>query len=121
MIGNEGWKKNISALIDYNCHNLAYYESFATAESDREIHMFVLSNIDQMTSVYRIGVIICIQALAGLVFLKTGRSLVRLSGLARARALTGLLNRFPFELLNRLVCGNVFMRLFELAPGQRIR
>jgi hypothetical protein len=110
------WQLTLATLVQFNIEGLKYYQDFADEKSDQAIQAFVFSNLNHMSKIYRLGVVACLTMLSLLFAVTHGRSINRLNQAERAEKLPRYLRFFPFDLLNRLICGNIFMRLFELKP-----
>jgi len=113
------WQSTLETLIQHHLDNFKYYRDRATVQTDLSIKSFVVGNIDGMSSVYRLGVIAVLITLATLARLRFFATLPSLSATQRDRFLAQILPHFPFGLLNKLVCGSIFMRLFEVVESEQ--
>ena len=111
------WSKILEVLVQHHLHSFNFYRPHSSDSNDLQIYSFVKSNILGMSPVYRWGVA-SLFLLLNVLALTRGSFLTHLSAGKRTAFIEGKITHFPFDLLNKLVCGNIYLRLFEITSGK---
>lgn len=109
--------KTLEALVQHHLSSFSFYKPHSSVYNDLQILNFVRSNILGMSPIYRFGVFFLLAIINFLSLLTQGTPLTHLSAKRRAAFIDRLNLRFPFDLLNKLICGNIYLRLFEITSG----
>lgn len=114
MTGDKLWRGSLIVLIKFHVRGIDLYRAVRTPDSDDQISDFVIGNMGTLGAIYRWGIWTVLFILNVLSVLISGRPIWNLQEAEADRVLQNLVHIFPFDVLNRLVCGNIFMKMFEL-------